>query len=224
MSPPKLILYLDIVSPFAYLAYHVIRHSPVFAKCEIEYVPVFLGGIMKACGNTPPIKIKNKGAYMNHERLRWARLFDVPMKETTPPGFPANTLPVQRVLTAVSMLFPQRLAETCDAIYQASFVHHHPVHEQACLLGLLENVHGKDQAQEIIRRSTSDEVKRELTARTDEVISKGSFGLPWYIATNAQGEVDHFWGFDNIGAVANHLGLEKLESGSTGRDGWRSML
>lgn len=31
---------------------------------------------------------------MNHERLRWARMFDVPMKETTPPGFPANTLPV----------------------------------------------------------------------------------------------------------------------------------
>lgn len=30
-------------------------------------------------------------------------------------------------------------------------------------------------------QSTSDEVKRELTARTDEVISKGSFGLPWYI-------------------------------------------
>ena len=67
---------------------------------------------MKACGNTPPINIKSlpstrssvlsspadrivdKGAYMNHERLRWARLFDVPMKETTPPGFPANTLPV----------------------------------------------------------------------------------------------------------------------------------
>ncbi|CAO1596427.1 hypothetical protein XANCAGTX0491_000275 [Xanthoria calcicola] len=170
MSPPKLILYLDIVSPFAYLAYHVIRHSPVFAKSEIEYVPVFLGGIMKACSNTPPIKIKSrlspnpslfvrcldhfadKGAYMNHERLRWARLFDVPMKETTPPGFPANTLPVQRVLTAVDMLFPQRLAETFDTIYQASFVHHHPVHEQACLSGLLENVHGKDQAQEIIRR------------------------------------------------------------------------
>lgn len=67
---------------------------------------------MKACGNTPPINIKSlpsarssvllspvdrivdKGAYMDHERLRWARLFDVPMKETTPPDFPANTLPV----------------------------------------------------------------------------------------------------------------------------------
>lgn len=31
---------------------------------------------------------------MQHERCRWARLFDVPMKEETPPGFPANTLPV----------------------------------------------------------------------------------------------------------------------------------
>ncbi|KAL8672972.1 MAG: hypothetical protein Q9168_002605 [Polycauliona sp. 1 TL-2023] len=224
MSQPKLIIYLDIVSPFAYLAYHVIRHSPIFAKCEIEYVPVFLGGIMKACGNTPPINIKNKGAYMNHERLRWARLFDVPMKETTPPGFPANTLPVQRVLTAVDMLSPQKLVETFDTIYQASFVEHQPVHEPACLSALLENVLGNDQAQEILKQSTSSEVKGKLMARTEEIISKGSFGLPWYIATNADGEVDHFWGFDNIAAVASYLGLENLESGGTEAKGWRSML
>ncbi|KAI4097496.1 MAG: hypothetical protein LQ344_000228 [Seirophora lacunosa] len=58
-SKPKLVLYLDIVSPFAYLAYYVVRHSPVFAHCDVTYVPVFLGGIMKACGNTPPIYIKS---------------------------------------------------------------------------------------------------------------------------------------------------------------------
>lgn len=27
-----------------------------------SYIPVFLGGIMQACGNTPPIKIKSKHA------------------------------------------------------------------------------------------------------------------------------------------------------------------
>ncbi|KAL8850073.1 MAG: hypothetical protein Q9221_004999 [Calogaya cf. arnoldii] len=122
------------------------------------------------------------------------------------------------------MLCPQRLAETFDTIYEASFVGHDPVHEQACLLGLLEKVHGKNQAQEIMQQSTSDDVKGKLTARTEEAISKGSFGLPWYIATNVEGEVDHFWGFDNIAAVANHLGLEKPESGSTGGGPWRSML
>ncbi|KAL8679651.1 MAG: hypothetical protein Q9224_007015, partial [Gallowayella concinna] len=199
-------------------------HSPVFANCEITYVPVFLGGIIKACGNTPPIHIKNKGPYMHHERRRWARLFDIPMKETLPPGFPANTILVQRVLTAVDMLCPERLQETVDRMFHASFALHQPVHERECLLGLLESVHGKFQAKEIMEKSTGDEAKKMLTARTEDIISKGSFGLPWFIATNIEGKVDHFWGFDNIAAVASHLGLKKPEASSTGGTGWRAML
>ncbi|KAL9128978.1 MAG: hypothetical protein Q9217_002453 [Psora testacea] len=59
MVKPSLLLYVDLVSPFAYLAFHVIRTSPVFKDVEATYVPVFLGGIMKACGNTPPMNIKS---------------------------------------------------------------------------------------------------------------------------------------------------------------------
>ncbi|KAL8773213.1 MAG: hypothetical protein Q9209_001889 [Squamulea sp. 1 TL-2023] len=124
----------------------------------------------------------------------------------------------------MDMLYPQKLPETLDAIYQASFVAHQPVHEQICLLEILETVHGKEQAQEILSQSTTNEVKTRLTAKTEEVISKGSFGLPWYIATNAKGKEDHFWGFDNIAAVANHLGFEKPKSDSMGGRGWRSVL
>ena len=29
-------------------------------------------------------------------------------------------------------------------------------------------------------QSTSDEVKKLLTAKTDEALAEGSFGLPWY--------------------------------------------
>ena len=29
-------------------------------------------------------------------------------------------------------------------------------------------------------QSTSDEVKKRLTAKTDEALAEGSFGLPWY--------------------------------------------
>ncbi|KAG5208352.1 hypothetical protein GY631_5710 [Trichophyton interdigitale] len=60
MAAPKITLYVDIVSPFAYIAYHVLRNSPVFANCTTTYVPVLLGGIIQATGNTPPIRIKNK--------------------------------------------------------------------------------------------------------------------------------------------------------------------
>lgn len=129
MTRPKLTLFVDIVSPFAYLAFYITRvghgsysqastkisnflenllrrflfpilhhdlsrqapnviplnstsllysgipfscshsiadspsqHSPVFKQCDLSYVPIFLGGVMKACGNTAPINIKSTSA------------------------------------------------------------------------------------------------------------------------------------------------------------------
>ncbi|KAL2160280.1 hypothetical protein VTH06DRAFT_1453 [Thermothelomyces fergusii] len=98
MARPKITLYVDTVSPFAYLAYHILRHDAVFKGCSITYVPVFLGGIMNKCGNTPPIKVKNKDTYINTERLRWARYFSVPITSSLPPDFPAFTLSIMRAL------------------------------------------------------------------------------------------------------------------------------
>lgn len=59
---------------------------------------------------------------------------------------------MQRALTAVDILFPERLTETLDRIFLASFASHQPVHEPKCLLALLENVHGKVKAEEIIQK------------------------------------------------------------------------
>jgi hypothetical protein len=36
------------------------QNDPVFASCDITYIPIFLGGVMKACGNPPPIGIKSR--------------------------------------------------------------------------------------------------------------------------------------------------------------------
>jgi 2-hydroxychromene-2-carboxylate isomerase len=55
MAKPKLTLYVDIVSPFAYMAYYTTRHSPMFKDVEITYKPIFLGGLMKACDNRTPV-------------------------------------------------------------------------------------------------------------------------------------------------------------------------
>ena len=37
-----------------------LQNSPSFKQCDIKYVPIFLGGLMKTCGNTAPIAIKSK--------------------------------------------------------------------------------------------------------------------------------------------------------------------
>jgi 2-hydroxychromene-2-carboxylate isomerase len=54
---PKLTLFVDIVSPFAYMAFYVLQRSAAFKQVEVTYIPIFLGGVMKACDNRPPISI-----------------------------------------------------------------------------------------------------------------------------------------------------------------------
>ncbi|TVY15332.1 hypothetical protein LARI1_G005029, partial [Lachnellula arida] len=168
-TTPKLTLYVDTVSPFAYLAYYITRyffitvnsdkygdtvirnsqplpcidwgfglnlvsgrelidgmeqHDPAFSKCDVEYVPMFLGGVMKACGNTPPINIKNKDKWINTERVRWARFFGIPMTAHMPDGFPPLTLTIMRALCAVTVLEPgqEALVACLDALFAAYWV------------------------------------------------------------------------------------------------------
>ena len=115
----------------------------------------------------------DKGPYMNLERRRWAKLFDVPMTDVMPPGFPANTLPVsslryivfwelllscltsiqiQRALTAISVSAPGRLAETLDVLYRASFAEHKAVHEPQTLFDLLASIHGEEGTRNILEQ------------------------------------------------------------------------
>ena len=63
-----------------------------------------------------------------------------------------------------------------------------------------------------------------LSANTDQAVTDGAFGLPWFVATNAKGETEGYWGFDHIGQVADHLGLERPKSNSRSEGGWRAML
>lgn len=44
------------------------------------------------------------------------------------------------------------------------------------------------------------------------------------LATDAEGRRECYWGFDHLGQVADHLGLERPRAGSTNEGGWRAML
>ncbi|KAI9877500.1 MAG: hypothetical protein M1830_003761 [Pleopsidium flavum] len=199
-------------------------HSPVFKQCDVSYVPIFLGGVMKACGNTPPIQIKNKDKWINIERLRWARQFNVPMTEEMPEGFPPSTLGIQRVLCALVLMAPDKILETLSALYQAFWVDRKAIQKPAHLLPVLERVLGEKMAKEVMERSNSAEAKKLLSANSEKALEEGAFGLPWFVATNADGKKECFWGFDHIGQVVAHLGLERPKPGSANEGGWRSML
>ncbi|KAK1142797.1 hypothetical protein N8T08_007231 [Aspergillus melleus] len=216
MTTPSITLYLDIVSPFSYIAFHVLRHSPVFAQCNITYAPIFLGGLMSACGNTPPVKIKNKDIWINQQRLRWGRAFSVPMSERLPEGFPVFTLTTQRALCAISEKRPDQLAPAIEALYRALWLDGVSKIGQPEGFGpVLEQVLGQADTQEILQ------AVRVLaySDMTDEAFKSGAFGLPWFECTNAKGQTEGFWGIDHLGQVADFLGLSRQTD-----KGFRSLL
>lgn len=49
-------------------------------------------------------------------------------------------------------MFPERLAETVDLLYQASFADHQPIHEKGCLTALLEKIFGAETTEHILQR------------------------------------------------------------------------
>lgn len=71
---------------------------------------------------------------------------------------------MQRALTAVDIMFPERLPETVDLLYQASFADHMAVHEGECLTALLQKIFGAEKTEHILQRvSGPDEKIRGIT-------------------------------------------------------------
>ncbi|MCJ1312632.1 hypothetical protein MMC25_006307 [Agyrium rufum] len=221
MAPPKITLYVDLISPFTYIAFHVLRISPAFKPCEITFVFILLGGVMKACGNTPPLTIKNKGKWINEERIKKARLFNVPMKEDIFPGFPFRSLEAQRALTAATMTHPcSKLEELLAVLWDSIFVQHRSIAKPEEFTPLFAQVLGEEAAKEVIEKSASPEAKNKLTSNSEEAMNEGAFGLPWFVVINASGETDRFFGVDSIKRVALPLGLDIPST----EIGWRTML
>lgn len=69
-----------------------------------------------------------------------------------PPGFPKVSLPAERVLTAVSMFYPEKMQETLAAFYHASFAEHQDVVDKSIMCSLLAKVLGEDRMETIMAK------------------------------------------------------------------------
>jgi 2-hydroxychromene-2-carboxylate isomerase len=67
--------------------------------------------------------------------------------------------------------------------------------------------------------TAGQEGKALLAKNSEQAVTEGAFGLPYFVATNSQGETDRFWGVDHMGLLTMHLGLKKPATG-----GWRALL
>ncbi|KAI0137543.1 thioredoxin-like protein [Xylariales sp. AK1849] len=220
MGQSKITLYVDVVSPFTYEAFHILQNEAAFKDVQITYVPIFLGGLMKACGNTAPIGIKNKDKWIQVERLRWAKAFSVPMGESGPPNFPPLTLNLMRALCALSRQDDgqEMLVRALARLYHELWVKHAEVAKEEVFGPILGEVLGKERARRVLAEASTSG-KTALQQNTDKAFGEGAFGLPWIVATDSSGTTECFWGVDHIGQVLQFLRIEKPTRG-----GWKAVL
>jgi 2-hydroxychromene-2-carboxylate isomerase len=215
--PSKITLYIDLVSPFAYLAHHILHNSPLFTTTNltITTIPIFLGGLMKSTGGITPMTVKNKDVWINTERLRWARLFSIPTIEHMPPGFPINMLKPDRALAYLHAKHtPQHLESATKAIFaefwagKEANVHVAQPDGEKGFLEVLKRVLPGEVWEDVRQNWNGEVAKGKLSANTKVAEEIGAFGLPWFECENEKGEKEGFWGVDHLGQVVRFMGLE----------------
>jgi len=191
----------DVISPAAYVAWHILPKIAAKAGAEIHYIPMFLGGLMQATGNRPPMTVPNKGKWMQSDLPRWMALYGLDYRRNE--VFPQNTLPVMR--GAVAYQDQDVFRPMLDRIYRAMHVENAEIQDPEVLAGLLREV-GLDPA-EVTARIGDPAVKERLKTNTETAAARGAFGAPTFWI----GETMH-WGQDRLFMVAEDLGVSIHEA------------
>ncbi|KZP03652.1 putative DSBA family oxidoreductase [Athelia psychrophila] len=235
----KIDCYLDCTSFYGYLTFqHLLKERETLRShgVEVEFFPVFLGGINVLSGNKPPWSLPAKAAYAVFDGTRAKKHFATPAFDApairTPDFFPILSILPQRAMAYIKDHFaPAKFEEVFMALFPALWVPpqtdlsvpvNFEVRSRSILLVLCPSA--------AIMAGASPAYKQKLTDLTKKVVDEqGAFGCPWFWVTkfDAQGGEgtgtgEPFFGSDRFHFMWEHLGLpwedvRLLPKGATAR-------
>jgi len=185
--PKQVEFFYDYASPATYLAY---TQLPAIARrtgSTIVYKPFLLGGVFKASGNSSPMTVPAKAAWMLKDLERCARGYGVPLRFN--PHFPVNTIQLMR---GAIWAWEKGWGEAYDEVmFKAVWVDGSNLTDAGVVAGLLAGI---DIDPTAFNAAVSDPLyKDKLKANTDEAVKRGAFGAPTLFVG---GEM--FWGQDRL--------------------------
>jgi 2-hydroxychromene-2-carboxylate isomerase len=182
----RLSFWLDVISPFAYLAFERLPQALQGCSYEVEYRPILFAALLQHHGHKGPAEIEPKRAW-TFRHVHWlAHQHGIPLD--TPAQHPFNPLPLLRLAQACG---PNR--RVLEAIFRHVWQGGADALDPERLAALQA-----DLAPE--REPASTEIKTELKMQTDDAVARGLFGVPSF-------ELDGrlFWGLDALDMVAAAL-------------------
>ncbi|WP_242342380.1 2-hydroxychromene-2-carboxylate isomerase [Anaeromyxobacter terrae] len=190
MPSAPLQFWFDFASTYSYIA--ALRIEPLAARAgvPVEWRPFLLGpifteqlGIKDSPFNAYPVR----GRYMWRDVERLCARYGLPWKK--PSLFPGNGLLAARIGCVVAA--EPWAPEFFRSVFRANFAEDRDIADPAVVAALLAEA-GQD-AQALIARASSAEVKQALRDRTAEASRLGLFGAPDFVT---RGEL--FFGQDRL--------------------------
>lgn len=162
----------DFGSPTTFLASWELPRIAARTGANLVWQPVLLGGIFQSAGNSSPMTIPSKAAWMARDLERWAERHGVSFRMN--PHFPINTLFLMRGAVAVQRT--KQFAAYVEAVFSGMWQDGLDVGSPDVLRDLLTR-HEID-FDALKAAASSDEVKLALRTATEQAVARGVFGCP----------------------------------------------
>ena len=182
----RVIFDFDVVSPYAYLAFERLPSALEGVSHHVEYRPLLFAGLLKHFGNTAPVDVAPKKAWLFRQCAWLAEREGVVLRPPTP--HPFNPLALLRLLVASAPAdgHPNRRAVEL-AMRHVWARDGGDANEAAGLRAVTDAIAP-------LRDPAGSGVKAELQARTAQAADAGVFGVPFFRLDDGQA----FWGQDGL--------------------------
>ena len=182
--------YLDFISPYAYLAFEKLPEALMGNSYSVTYQPVLLAALLKQHGQLGPAEIAPKRDWTYRQVLWLAHSQGIELQ--LPASHPFNPLALLRLALACDAQgLPNRYV--CETLFRHVWQGGADAADASRLQALSAHFAPR-------RDPTSEEVKAQLKAHTQEAIEQRVFGVPSF-------KVDDklFWGLDALSMLRDYL-------------------
>lgn len=189
MNDAAIEYWFDFASPYSYLS---TAHIDVLARSRglrVLWRPLLLGPVFRAAGwqGSPFLQQPAKLAWMWTDLERQCARHALPWRR--PSQFPRSSLLPARIALAHSDA--PWIARFCTAVFELNFVQDIDIDDPAAMHALLTGL--GVQAETVIARAQSPEVKQALRDQTEQGTRRGLFGAPSFFVGEAL-----YWGNDQL--------------------------
>ena len=185
--------WLDFISPYAYLAFERLPSALEGVSHHVEYRPLLFAGLLKHWGNTAPVAVAPKKAWLFRQCAWIAGQEGIVFRPPTP--HPFNPLALLRLLVASAPAGSQPNRRAVELAFRHVWARDGGDPNDADALRAVT------EAIAPVRDPASREVKEELQARTAEAAAAGVFGVPSFRLDDGQ----LFWGTDSMAMLADAM-------------------